>query len=390
MAGTDELLVDVRDRHEVTRLLAEVPGLAVSVADTSAALGLARLTVAGPGGGGLAGVVDRVRGEPGTAEALRAEFGGGDPASPLDVLITLVRHRARAAYGGWCPVVDRDHDVGAVRTNPHVKIAVETPPEPLDPVTAADRLPPGRPDGPVVGIADAAVYAHPDLAGRFLGRPVTGPGPFPATGPGHAAFVAGTVLRRHPAARLVCRDVLRHGEPNRSWEVATRLVGFLDDGVEVLNMSFGCLTDGPPPLALSRAVARLAGTAVLVAALGNYEEGNDPHRPHYPAADPAVVAVGAAEAGGAPAAITPDVPWLDLLAPGVAVPGPFLIGEAQVAGQVQAFPTGYVRWSGSSFAAAAVTGEIARRMAERGVDAGTARDELLDREGGDGVLFRHV
>jgi len=167
-------------------------------------------------------------------------------------------------------------------------------------------------------------------------------------------------------------------------------MGFIEDDLDVLNMSFGCKGEAGEPLPMRRAVERLGKHTVLVAAVGNHavEEGN---RPLYPAAFGNVMAVGAAEVmrrSGAErpddqlADSTPDVPWLDLVAPGLNQIGPYLVGEVAadpetVASQPQVFSSGYVRWSGSSFAAAAASGEVAQLMVERGIDAVAARDVLL-------------
>jgi subtilisin family serine protease len=202
--------------------------------------------------------------------------------------------------------------------------------------------------------------------------------------------VAGTVLGRSPSALLICRQVLVPGESNRSWDVANRLMGFLDDDIDVLNMSFGCKAEAGEPLPMRRAVDRLGERTVLVAAVGNHalDEGN---RPLYPAAFGNVIAVGADEfmrgsevtpADAELAESTPDVPWLDLLAPGLNRVGPYLVGKvpadrATGRSEPTVFASGYVQWSGSSFAAAAATGEIAQLMVERGIDAFAARDVLL-------------
>jgi hypothetical protein len=311
-----------------------------------------------------------------------------DPAPPdrspagstkpgMDVVLAAVRARVRELAPGRDVVLDRDHDVSTVFTGPHVKISdPKLPPHRLVPLQGAV-VPPGSPDGPVVGVADAQVGEHTDLAGRVLGwHDPTGMAS--ALALGHATFVAGTVLRRLPEARLLCRPALIHGpEANRSWEVAERLMAFLDDDVAVLNMSFGCRTDGGAPLPLRRAMERLGGRTVLVAAAGNVQE-DTPETPLYPAALPGVVGVGAVDDAGEPTAITPMGWWVRLRAPGVDVPGPFPWGtEIDNAETGRPLDTGYASWSGSSFAAAFVTGEIARLVRERGVDPFAARDAVL-------------
>ena len=369
----NELLVDLRDEHTLTRLIAEstplTNHLVLGPAESAPGLGLARIPVDG---------VEKA------VEALRADhLVPADAPAELDTLITALRGLARAAYGDWTPVIDRNHDVGDVELNPHVKIAVGDPAEDASPgVTRLVGT--GFPGGPRIGVADAQIYAHPTLAGRYLGEPLTGAGPFPTMAPGHATFVAGTILRREPSARLVCRAVLvppapgGSGEANTSWAVANRLLAFLDDDVSILNMSFGCQTDGSPPLPLRRALDRLSGSIVLVAAAGNHGENTIPAAV-YPAAFGDVVAAGATEGpGGTIAPTTPSVPWLDLLAPGVDVVGPFAPAVALRAESAPTvFRSGYARWSGSSFAAANVTGAIARLMVAERIDAFAARDLLL-------------
>jgi subtilisin family serine protease len=91
-----------------------------------------------------------------------------------------------------------------------------------------------------------------------------------------------------------------------------------------------------------------------------------------------VVAVGATDAEDDPAEFTPKgAPWVDLVAPGVQVESTYLSGDVQARlpvvkeGRHVRTPitnlgtfTGAARWSGTSFAAADATGEIARLMLE--------------------------
>src|SRR5262249_26604996 len=152
-------------------------------------------------------------------------------------------------------------------------------------------------------------------------------------------------------------QVLVHGKTNTSWDVATRLMQFLSADIDVLNMSFGCLIDTAAPLPLRRALDRLSARTVLVAAAGNHALRDVAADPVYPAAFGDVVAVGAADDAGHPASTTPSVPWLDLLAPGENLTGPFLPGVVTFDdnnGATSDFGSGYAAWSGSSFAAANV------------------------------------
>ena len=386
----DELLIDIGTERVIRAKIAELaPQLRVVGVDSDHRLGLTRLALADVASA-LAGLAAR----PGTAEAvarLRAQGSSAHlPAHPLDVLVAVLREWSAERPAGPL-TVDRTHEVSAVSSLPHVKSTVAVLAEPVDPL-AGDRVPPGRPVGPRIGIADARPFAHPDLAGRLVGEPLISAGPFPSRLPGHATFVAGTVLRRAPSAVLVCRTVLEPSGsvPNTVWDVARRLVGFLDDDVAVLNLSFACRTDGFRPLPLLRAAQLLAARGTVLVAAGGNTGDEAESDPAYPAAFDEVLAVGAATDDGEPAAFTPDASWLDLLAPGDGVVGPFLVGQVDAPDQVGCFPSGYAAWSGSSFAAAAVSGELARLMIERDLTAPAARDVLLAGAVGDVRSLRPV
>jgi membrane-anchored mycosin MYCP len=392
MSAADELYVDTRDEVAVAKMLTCVaPTIRVASSETNADLGLTRWFLRDVA---TALAQHNAAGGRSPTERCRFDDGGQVRLTDLDDLINALRSHARAHFEQWCPVIDRNQDDGDVMTNPHVKIAYSEP----EPVKAPElTVRPEWPDGPRVGIADAQVYAHDELAGHIVGTPLTGHGPFQSGAPGHATFVAGTVLDRAPSAVLVCGTVLEHHKPNTSWDIATRLMQFVDKDIDILNMSFGWLIDSGPPLPLRRAMDRLGARTVLVAAVGNHGTTEEPHAPIYPAAFGDVVAVGAAEADGRPAQTTPDVPWLDLLARGVGLVGPFLPGDVTIevtddkkTTTTKSFASGYAKWSGSSFAAAAVTGEIALRMHDRGIDAFAARDDLIAEGHGDVVPFRYV
>ena len=180
---------------------------------------------------------------------------------------------------------------------------------------------------------------------------------------GHATFVTGLILSQAPGAVVEIYRVLDDEGIADSWSVAQRIARAGQEGLDVLNLSFVCFTDdGQPPLALATAIDRVPANTVVVAAAGN--QGSAPEiarrRPAWPAALDDVVAVGAARVrGGGRAAFSPDQPWVDALACGVDLVSTYLIGSvSESPGSAVRFE-GYAQWSGTSFAAALVSGAIA-------------------------------
>ncbi len=402
----EQIVVDLEHRQVVVDLLAESGFADVTETDQPLPeLGLTLLTVPGLASPG-------VRDLPGLRR-LRARL--GDDASDLDALLLHLREQARERYAGWTPVIGKNRDLESIGGLPHIG-GGEGAPVPVDALTLEP-----RPDGSLapftVGVLDSAMVPNPALNGRYVtGHFLQGQAPFRPF-QGHATFVAGRVLQRAPGAVVDVRRVLRDDSGRASsWDVARGMASFLGSGVQVLNMSFGGLTrDGDAPLVLERAVNVLAGEMVLVAAAGNH--GNTPEdadpadapddlatvpvrpdSPMWPAALPNVVAVGAEDADGRPAGFNPPgVPWIDLFAPGVDVESTFLIGDVDVRdvqladGQVVlgaprrvGFPSGCARWHGTSFAAADVTGEIARVAQHEGVSARAALQLIRSRRPEDG------
>jgi subtilisin family serine protease len=162
-------------------------------------------------------------------------------------------------------------------------------------------------------------------------------------------------------------------------------------------------------LALATAIDRLDPDIVVVAAAGNHgdagetpsredavpaEENGRPRltaadrrRPSWPAALDDVVAVGAADDQGVRASFTPQgVPWIDVVTHGVRVASTYLDGEVDVAitpgsADVRRFE-GCAEWSGTSFAAALVSGAIAARTKPGSVSARRAWQQILaERDG---------
>ena len=218
----------------------------------------------------------------------------------------------------------------------------------------------------------------------------TSPESAPAPWAGHATFVTGLVVAQAPAAEIVVRQVLNSQTGRASvWDTAKAMVSFANANVDVLNLSFGCRTavptSGVAPLALRRAVEVLSRKTVLVAAAGNH--GATDHRtlPTWPAALPGVVAVGATgnhDHPDAPTAapFTPRMPWIDCPAPGFDVVSTFLHAVVDLGSPKTPQPVrfdGFARWSGSSFAAATVSGAIAAAMVAGELTAKGALHHLL-------------
>ncbi|RJL34386.1 S8 family peptidase [Bailinhaonella thermotolerans] len=186
---------------------------------------------------------------------------------------------------------------------------------------------------------------------------------------GHGTFAAGLLLRRHAGAHLRVRrvlgsdgvgdelGVLRGIGELRAWSRAT------GRPVDLVNLSLGGHTfdDQPPPL-----LARALDGVVAVAAAGN----GGASRPFWPAALPGVIGVGALDATGLRrAAFSNHGPWVAACARGEDLTSSFVWYDGGFAG--------YARWSGTSFAAATVSGVIAAHAAVHGIDARAAAADLL-------------
>jgi membrane-anchored mycosin MYCP len=107
--------------------------------------------------------------------------------------------------------------------------------------------------------------------------------------------------------------------------------------------------------------------------------------PMWPAALDDVVAVGASDGNGHHAQFSPDLPWVNFLAPGVGVDSTYLTGRIRAGSQdvhttTTSEPfTGWANWSGTSFAAASVSGAIAARIKPGHRTAREALDDLHNR-----------
>lgn len=405
--GVDVAQVEDRDRHlyESRALgLVLIPLLDDEVAADTAVAGL---ICEAAGDDVVSAGVSRAVGKPDAESVAAAVVDHVRSLKPgMDRLLWVMRTYFAARYEGWVPTLGKNRLVGDVEGgNGHISHA----PAATGPAVSAWRPDPALREtepgvGVRVGVLDTSLFAHPWLAGGWVGpatdRLALQP-PYPAMA-GHGTFVVGLIMQKAPGCVVEYRRVLSDQDGTAtSWDVARKIVELGCTGLDVLNLSLGCYTeDGQPPLVLATAIDRLDPEIVVVAAAGNHgdvpDEPGDSRKPTWPAALDDVVSVGAADDSGIIADFTPrDVPWMDVLANGVRVSSTFLDGPVDVnvntdvdtdvaapqrALDIQPFP-GFATWSGSSFSAALVSGEIAARTKPKSKSARDACQELLEERG---------
>jgi hypothetical protein len=282
-------------------------------------------------------------------------------------------------------------------------------PVPIDPPLGWPA--PGSETDLTVGVVDTGALltwdggtAHPFIASRLSLCPeddaddVGSPQGWPGLGPadGHGTFVTGLILQQAPRARVRMMgaldvssagpDGLGAAEDNVVAAAIRALA--VNPRVQVINLSFGggvFAEAYEPPEQLRAALAEVDFERVaVVAAAGN----GGGYARVWPAAFDGVISVGAFDG----AALEPALAdfsnrgsWVTAYAPGVDVDGPFIdqtqpaLRAAAPAGRGVSVPefTGWARWSGTSFAAATVSGLIARTAIERGVCGAWAAEILL-------------
>jgi subtilisin family serine protease len=320
----------------------------------------------------------------------------------MDRILSGLRMDISDKYGGWFPQMGKNWDSDTVGGLPHIDTGSgwEYPK-----ATFPDEVPGLTPDNGQelrVGVIDGQLFPNNELAFRYFPLdadsvlvPAEGENSWLA---GHSAFVAGKILERAPGAKLEFRGTLqlKDGVPKaRVWDVARGMAGFLTSNVKILNLSIGCyVPDAQPPFVLERATEVLSRHGILlVAAAGNHGAGDAPfglksNAPIYPAASPGVVAVGAVQRGKdryEPASFSPQAPWINLVAPGFQVTSTYLTGKVRFTlidglpplpdPPVQEF-FGHARWSGTSFAAATISGEIAKKVSAGGMTPQQALEVL--------------
>lgn len=315
-----------------------------------------------------------------------ASKGQVEEGAAITAVLDELRRAFADEYGGWQPEMEGNARVTGVVGFGHTKpmqggeLTSVGPPPWSTGLTGSDGA------GVRVAVLDTGLYAHEVLDGHATAAPgsllALEPGPLPAW-KGHATFVAGVIAQAAPGCAIVVHEVLDDDGRATIWETAVALAKLAKDPApyDIINLSLGCRVGAATgPLALRRAVSLHQGRSLLVAAAGNHGESAAPILPVWPAALPGVTAVGSTRPGPGPAMehlspITPLVPWVDCCAVGERVTSTYLDGKVGTLGTTTEFAK-YASWSGTSFAAAAVSGAVAAAM-RPGERAAAALERLL-------------
>ncbi|MDF5758338.1 S8/S53 family peptidase [Spongiactinospora sp. TRM90649] len=351
-------------------------------------LRLARITIPNLSGA----VAALLEADPNLERDLIEQRGEGN-VHEIDIILRGLRLRFRREYDDWTPVMGKNRGVEEVRGEPYISGGLEGDPAPAVAIESLGAAHEGEGEGVRVGVLDTRVYPHPLFQDKYVtavARDMLPAAPGTegwAYTEGHATMIVGRILMRAPAAEVSVQAVLDENAQGDAWSVAKAMASVARGRPHVLNLSIGGqqTDDGLEPLIFRAALGVVSDETVVVVAAGNHgnvskvradhpdmvPEGLHDNSASWPAAMPQVLAVGACAAGGEIAPFTPKVPWIGVLAPGVDLEGPYLRGEVVIRhrngrGEQVGTPRyvgfgGSVRWSGTSFAAAVVSGEIAAR-----------------------------
>jgi serine protease len=205
---------------------------------------------------------------------------------------------------------------------------------------------------------------HPDLAGNLVaGYDFVNDDADPMDDNGHGTHVAGIaaavtdngtgVAGVSWGAQIMPVKVLNAGAGGTFDDVAQGIIWAVDNGAQVINLSLGGTTNSP---VLQSAIAYAYSQGVVVVAAA----GNSNSAVLYPAAYDPVIAVAASDASDNRAGFSNYGPEVDVTAPGVNINSTALGG-------------GYENRSGTSMAAAFVTGEVALLLS---INDGLTPDEV--------------
>lgn len=313
------------------------------------------------------------------------------PSSALDEVLAGLRVRLSRRHSGWFPTLGKNRElVDGVGTPAVAQRDVgDREPQPAPAPSAGGTAPSDAGKGLTVGVIDTQVYLPPGIDPATRGfvnlqaadQLIPAPDELSPVWRAHCTFVTGLIHQYAPAARIQVRAVLT-GDEGRAlaWDVAKAIVSFGD--VDVINLSLSCLTgDNQPPLVIQAAVNAVASRSVVVAAAGNYAVTEGAARdtpPGWPAALDQVDAIGSASSGGDRSRFSPDEPWVLTTECGENVVSTFLEGKViGLGGDILGPFNGYATWSGTSFAAATVSGRLLALASQHGCSVQQARS-LLD------------
>jgi subtilisin family serine protease len=244
-----------------------------------------------------------------------------------------------------------------------------------------------------VGVIDSGIVLkderpHPPLDGHLTNDWPSNVDTLPEDGSmldeivGHGTFVAGRILLAAPSVTIRMRKVLNDPDgADIDHATANAIREFADvPNLKVVNMSFfGPLGRRVEPMVIKNAIQELVdkknGNVVIVAAAGNYWTDQKSWPAAFTKDFRQVISVGAIDntviTNGLieppRASFSSYGPWVDVYLPGVQVLGPrCTYRETVLAGhrRPQNY-TGSCRWSGTSFAAATVTGLVAQALLDR-------------------------
>lgn len=198
---------------------------------------------------------------------------------------------------------------------------------------------------------------------------------------GHGTFVAGVARCMAPQADVFVANIFNIAGSALETDFVRKLDAALNLGVDIFNLSIVAPTRNDIPMQAFRGwlerVRQYKGVVVVIAA------GNSGSRvPHWPAAFPGTVSVGALAADWHSRADFSNYGgWVDVYAPGRGLINAYATGTytcrvAPYVGQERKF-YGMARWSGTSFSTPVVTGLIAARMSRTGENGRQAADALL-------------
>ena len=198
---------------------------------------------------------------------------------------------------------------------------------------------------------------------------------------GHGTFVAGVIRCMAPGAEIVVRCVFDIAGSALESDFVPKLYKGFAEGADIFHVTVSSPTKDYLPLmafeAWMKDLHQHKGVVCVVPA-GNYNSS----KPHWPAAFPGLISVGALATDWRSRAYFSDYGgWVDVYTPGQNLVNAFAAGTftcqvAPYAGEVRTF-SGMAQWSGTSFSSPIVTGLIAARMDRCGESAKEAAAALL-------------